>query len=209
MDRKLTEYTFRSDKIDQPLRFAVAPDLHSSPFDDVLEEFARCDAVLLPGDLVDRHRKNNENAERFLRIVPEIVPVFYSVGNHERKYRRAEEFFRLIRASGVTFLQNECVRFRGICIGGLSYVVGNVNGKEIRSVHEPVHIVHVDVVGIHKVGFAVAHGHYGIVGLTTCVGGLCANYLMFTVGFVPDGNKLKRILACSLYECCQLSFSLM
>ena len=76
MDRKLTEYTFRSDKIDQPLRFAVAPDLHSSPFDDVLEEFARCDAVLLPGDLVDRHRKNNENAERFLRVVPEIVPVF-------------------------------------------------------------------------------------------------------------------------------------
>lgn len=120
MDRKLTEYTFRSDKIDQPLRFAVTPDLHSSPFDDVLEEFARCDAVLLPGDLVDRHRKNNENAERFLRIVPEIAPVFYSVGNHERKYRRAEEFFRLIRASGVTFLQNECVRFRGICIGGLS-----------------------------------------------------------------------------------------
>ena len=97
----------------------------------------------------------------------------------------------------------------GVCIGGLSYVVGNVNGKEIRSVHEPVHIVHVDVVGIHKVGFAVAHGHYGVIGLTTCVGGLCANYLMFTVGLVPDGNKLKRILACSLYECCQLSFSLM
>ena len=48
MDRKLTEYTFRTDKIARPLRFAVAPDIHSSPFEDVLEEFARCDAVLLP-----------------------------------------------------------------------------------------------------------------------------------------------------------------
>ena len=79
MKRKLTEYTFRTDKITAPLRLAVAPDIHSSPFEDVLEEFARCDAVLLPGDLVDRHRRNNDHAERFLRIVPGIVPVFYSM----------------------------------------------------------------------------------------------------------------------------------
>ena len=52
MKRKLTEYTFRSEKIPEPLRFAVASDIHSAPFDDVLEEFFRCDAVLLPGDKV-------------------------------------------------------------------------------------------------------------------------------------------------------------
>ena len=81
-------------------------------------------AVLLPGDLVDRHRKNNENAERFLREVSEIVPVFYSVGNHERKYRQREAYYRMIRESGVTFLDNESIRFRGICIGGLSSTKG-------------------------------------------------------------------------------------
>ena len=57
MKRILTEHTFRTDRIDRTLRLAVASDLHSDTFDDVLEEFSRCDAVLVPGDLVDRHRK--------------------------------------------------------------------------------------------------------------------------------------------------------
>ena len=124
MKRKLTEYTFRTGKITSPLRFAVAPDIHSSPFEDVLEEFARSDAVLLPGDLVDRHRRNNGNAERFLRTVPGIVPVLYSVGNHERKFRRREELFRLIRESDAILLDNRSVAFGGIRIGGLSSTKG-------------------------------------------------------------------------------------
>lgn len=118
--RALTCYSFRTDKIERPLRFAVAPDLHSSPFEDVLEEFARCDAVLIPGDLVDRHRRNNENAKRFLEIVPDVAPVFYSVGNHERKFRDAEAYFSLVAKSRVTLLRNESVRFHGVCLGGLS-----------------------------------------------------------------------------------------
>ena len=75
MKRIRTEYTFRMGKVKKTLRFAVASDLHSDSFDDVLEEFNCCDAVLIPGDLVDRHRRNNENALRFLQTVPEIVPV--------------------------------------------------------------------------------------------------------------------------------------
>ena len=120
MKRLLTEYTFRSGKIGSRLRLAVAPDIHSSPVDDVLETFSRCDAVLLPGDLVDRHRRNNSEAERFLRVVPRLVPVFYSLGNHELKYRHGEEFLRRARESGITVLDNECTDFRGICLGGLS-----------------------------------------------------------------------------------------
>jgi hypothetical protein len=120
MKRKLTEYTFRSGKIREPLRFAVASDIHSAPFEDALEEFSRCDAVLLPGDLVDRHRRNNEEAERFLQIVPKIRPLFYSVGNHERKYRQREAFLAQARESGAILLDNGSTEFRGIRIGGLS-----------------------------------------------------------------------------------------
>ena len=116
MKRSLTEYTFRSAKIPRPLRLAVASDL--------LEEFARCDAVLVPGDLVDRHRRNNENAERFLRTVPAIAPVFYSIGNHELKYRHAEEYLAEVKNSGVTLLDNESTVFQGIRIGGLSSTRG-------------------------------------------------------------------------------------
>ncbi len=120
MKRIITEHTIRSSRIPGPLRFAVASDIHSSPYEDVLDTFARCDAVLIPGDLVDRHRRDNRNAVRFLQEVPEIVPVFFSLGNHEVKYRHADEFLALAEKSKVTLLRDESILFRGIRIGGLS-----------------------------------------------------------------------------------------
>lgn len=120
MKRKRTEFTFAAAGIDRSLRLAVAPDMHSAPFEDVLEEFARCDAVLVPGDLTDRHRRNNEQAFRFLREVPQKVPVFLSLGNHEIKFREADTFLRTAEESGVVLLRNEWIRFHGLCIGGLS-----------------------------------------------------------------------------------------
>ena len=120
MKRIITQYTFRTDRIGRSLRLAVAPDLHSGSFDDVLEEFGRCDAVLIPGDLVDRHRQDNENARQFLEIVPGIVPVFYSVGNHENKYIYRDEWLQQVKQSRVTLLDNESTDFHGVRIGGLS-----------------------------------------------------------------------------------------
>ena len=120
MKRIQTAYTFRTDRIERPLRFAVCSDLHSDTFDDVLDEFSRCDAVLIPGDLVDRHRRNNENALRFLKTVPEIVPVFYSVGNHERKFRQREAYMQKVAESKAILLDNESMDFHGVRIGGLS-----------------------------------------------------------------------------------------
>lgn len=124
MKRIRTEYTFTTDRIEQALKLAVVSDLHSDRFDDVLDDFSRCDAVLVPGDLVDRHRRNNEQALRFLHVVPEIAPVFYAVGNHERKYRHREEYMRQVRESKVTLLDNDSIFFRGICIGGVSSAAG-------------------------------------------------------------------------------------
>ena len=120
MKRIRTEYTLRTPRTERTLRFAVAPDLHSDEFEDVLEDFSRCDAVLIPGDLVDRHRRNNTNAYRFLEIVPQIVPVFYSIGNHELKFRHREEYLEKVRESRVTLLDNESINFHGVRIGGLS-----------------------------------------------------------------------------------------
>lgn len=120
MKRIISAYTFRTDRIERPLRFAVCSDLHSDAFDDVLDEFRRCDAVLIPGDLVDRHRRNNENALRFLETVPEIVPVFYSVGNHERKFKRREAYMQKVAESKAVLLDNESTDFHGVRIGGLS-----------------------------------------------------------------------------------------
>ena len=124
MKRIITEHTFRSDRIGRPLRLAVASDLHSDSFDNVLEEFSRCDAVLSPGDLVDRHRRDNGNARRFLETVPEMVPVFYSIGNHERKFRYREEWLAKVARSKAVLLDNESTDFHGVRIGGLSSAKG-------------------------------------------------------------------------------------
>ena len=68
-------------------------------------DLAACDAILIPGDLVDRHRRNNRNAEAFLKEAPDLAPVFYAIGNHERKFRLKDTWLQKIRESrGVTLL---------------------------------------------------------------------------------------------------------
>ena len=45
MRRKRTVHRIRSPKIREKLRLAAAPDIHSAPFDDMLEDFSACDFV--------------------------------------------------------------------------------------------------------------------------------------------------------------------
>ena len=120
MKRKRDYRTVRSSKVKEPLRLAVVADLHDKPFEDVMEDLSSCDAILVPGDLVSRHRKTFVFSERFLKEAPEAAPVFYSFGNHERKCAFAEEWRRKVKQSRVTFLDNESVGFRGIWLGGLT-----------------------------------------------------------------------------------------
>ena len=96
MKRKIVTHTIRSPKIPEPLRLAVAADLHNGTWEDVLAELAGCDAILVPGDLVNRHRASYHHAARFLREAPDIAPVFYSVGNHELKCAFKAEWDRLV-----------------------------------------------------------------------------------------------------------------
>ncbi len=120
MKRVITQYTVRSVRIPERLKMAVCPDLHSAAYDDVKDVLVQCDAVLIPGDLVDRHRRDNRNAEKFLEEIPLLVPVFYSLGNHEVKFGKAELWKERILRSEAVLLDNESCNFRGIRLGGLS-----------------------------------------------------------------------------------------
>ena len=120
MKRSRVFHTIRSGRIPRPLRLAVAADLHDEPFDDVMADFRDCDAILVPGDLVNRHRKTCEEAERFLREAPKAAPVFYSLGNHEWRYAFRDDWRKKVAASDVTLLDNESVDFNGIHLGGVS-----------------------------------------------------------------------------------------
>ena len=56
MERKTTTYTITSTRVSRTVTFAVAADLHNGPYEDVLDTFRQVDAVLVPGDLLNRHR---------------------------------------------------------------------------------------------------------------------------------------------------------
>ncbi len=113
-------HTIRSPKIREPLQLAVAADLHNGPWEDVEEDFRACDAILLPGDLVNRHSRDYSRAARFLQEAPDYCPVFYSLGNHERKCAYRDKWRELTAQSRVRLLDDELTEFRGITLGGLS-----------------------------------------------------------------------------------------
>ncbi len=172
MKRIITTHTIRSGLIREKLRLAVASDIHSFPYEDVLPQFSACDAVLVPGDLVDRHRRNNSIALRFLQEVPDIVPVFYSLGNHEVKLRHAEEYLQKVEESRVTLLRDRSCFFRGIRIGGLSSCVKSPpdtdfldrfekeDGFRLLLCHQPE--IYRDYVRGRKIEFTVCgHAHGG------------------------------------------------
>ena len=118
--RQITEYTVTSDKIVEPLTLALVTDLHNGDYHDVLPALSRADAILIVGDLINRHRRGYRQAASFLEDAPDIAPTFYSIGNHERMLRERDDYWPHVEASRVTVLDNRFVPFRGILLGGLS-----------------------------------------------------------------------------------------
>ena len=120
MHRKVTRLQAGNREGRNTLTFAVMPDLHNGPFEDSLREAEGCDAILVPGDILDRHRGGTDYAMRFLEEAPDVAPVFFSVGNHESRNAKWPSFREKMEASRVTLLDDRFVAFRGLVIGGLS-----------------------------------------------------------------------------------------
>lgn len=113
--------TVTSDKITQPLTFAFAADFHNGDADEALSLMRGCDAILIGGDLVNRHSRHGwRNAARFLDLAPRVAPTFYNLGNHERLLPDIAEYLPLVQKSDVIVLDDCFVDFRGITLGGVS-----------------------------------------------------------------------------------------
>lgn len=117
---QVVEHTLHHSRIRENLVLALVSDLHNGPWREVEGELRRADAILIVGDLVNRHRPGHKNAEDFLRTAPKMAPTFYSIGNHEWRYPRREEYWPLVEKSDVQVLDNEFISFRGITLGALS-----------------------------------------------------------------------------------------
>lgn len=115
---KLTTYERTSGAVSRPYKLILLSDLHNKPYEKILAQVAaeQPDAILVAGDVVDRHRKTWKRALPFLRACAAIAPTFFSYGNHEIKFPKlsAED----IAATGVTLLDDSFTHFGELVIGG-------------------------------------------------------------------------------------------
>lgn len=118
--RSIDHIAVTSAKIAAPVTFALAADLHNGPWEDLTPHLARADAILILGDLVNRHRKGYDNAVDFLCRAPDLAPTFYAIGNHEWKFPQRDEYWPHVEESRVTVLDNTYTRFQGVVLGALS-----------------------------------------------------------------------------------------
>ena len=116
--------------LDCPLTAAVVSDLHSSPFEYILEKLTELapDLILCPGDTLHNAREDEAGLD-FLREAAKLCPTFCSLGNHEVKH--GGDVRDAIKATGAVLLDDDFVGFRGITLGGLStgYAVGSKQGR--------------------------------------------------------------------------------
>lgn len=114
------------------LKICLISDLHNnkkrvSSLTKKISDFGP-DFILLAGDMVNKHKEKNAQAEVFLQALQELsVPVFYSAGNHElslsEKFPSEWTQFLQNLPVGITYLDNTSILLNSdnrICISGLS-----------------------------------------------------------------------------------------
>ena len=72
---KVTKYQKVSPKVHRPYRLILLTDIHNKPFDRLVQQVAgeKPDAILVAGDIVDRHRKTWKRALPFLRACADVI----------------------------------------------------------------------------------------------------------------------------------------
>ena len=116
------------------------------------------DMVLLAGDLVNKRKPENQEANKFLAAMSALsVPVFYSAGNHElslmEKHPESWKNYLEGLPNGITYLENASYLLpnnRKICITGLSlprefYKKGKLYDKpeDLPDIEIPEHELHI------------------------------------------------------------------
>lgn len=115
---KVTRYERRTPEVKNTYRLVMLSDIHNHPFEKIIAQVKDLepDAILVVGDIVDRHRKTYKRALPFLSACAGAAPTYFSYGNHEIKFPilSAEE----IRATGVVLLDDSSARLGDLVIGG-------------------------------------------------------------------------------------------
>lgn len=122
---------------EMPEKIAVVSDLHNTVFGtdnapvfDVLRKESP-GLIAIPGDLVTANREENRIALAFIKELSTLgIPVCYSFGNHEDKFRavapeRYREFRKQAEDCGIHILDNAWFSFsKHVSVGGLTVPSG-------------------------------------------------------------------------------------
>lgn len=121
---KLTTYERTSPKVSEAYDLIMLSDIHNKPFDKIIAQVERekPDAILVVGDIVDRHRKTWKRALPFLSVCSDVAPTFFSYGNHEIKFPKLSEDD--ILGTGVILLDDSFIRFGDLLLGGQTPYTG-------------------------------------------------------------------------------------
>lgn len=108
---RCVSYTVESEKIAAPIKLAFLSDVHNSLYGSgqsnliaEIEKFG-ADLVLFGGDLFDEHN-GEENSWALADALAARYPCYYTVGNHEFRTKKPEEYKAEMARRGVTVLSD-------------------------------------------------------------------------------------------------------
>ena len=116
--RQVTYYEHHTGKLTTPITFAVVSDLHNEEYQDIFPLIKGADALLVPGDISDRYRQQYDRGLAFLRDAAQLMPTFFSLGNHEARQQQYSKLKSALYHTGAEILINRHVRFGEVAIGG-------------------------------------------------------------------------------------------
>ena len=116
----ITHYCVPAPTLTQSYTLALVTDLHNCAYRTLLDAIRteKPDAVVIAGDLLGNLDTRGAHSLDFLREVSAEFPVFYALGNHER--RLTEDDLAVISKTGAVLLVNETAVFGELRIGGLA-----------------------------------------------------------------------------------------
>lgn len=170
---EINKWTFESPKITKETTMAVISDLHECEYGDrnskLLESLEKLspDIIIIAGDWIEGGRwADCERIMDFLAVMAKKFPIYFGVGNHERKVLELEKyseqrkrFVRGLQNAGVGLLRNEYqdLEDTNIRITGL-----DLEKTYYRKVfRHPVHTEHlyelIDLADESKFNILIAH----------------------------------------------------
>jgi len=119
-----------SPRLKSSCTLAFVSDIHNMPAQELLSAMRGVDAIVLTGDLLDRHHRGLLYASCFLRDASRVAPVCFSLGNHEVLSRDWPGLREWLKLPEVHVIDNTTMRLRDdLILGGLTSKAAKRDGS--------------------------------------------------------------------------------